>query len=1054
MAAEVVGTAFVRIRALTTGLAKDIERGIDRGARDADVDSSGAIVGDKFAKSAGEKIKAGMEDAVRDTTKNIDKKVDVDGGRRTGDRLGESIKSGLNRSFDGFKDRFAKLFGVDEASGQKAGARYGRGLRGSLLKIAAVIAPAIFGAGSLILQYVTALVAQIGLLAQATAGAGLAMGGAFAVGLAALLPLVLAFKTQTPQLKKFTDQAKKVGKAWGEVGAATQETLLPGLEKALDYSKALIPIFRGWGREVGRVVGSHVEFLAAILASEEGQRRMRSILQQSTPVLETMARVALRLGDVLSRLFEAVLPITLQFVEAIDQMVARWQEALAVTSADGTLAATLQDWYDKASLVGGALADLWGAIWNILKVGGTSAVPFFENFSTWAARFNEWTASAVGQNRLKQIFDDALAVAHEFNGLVVDISRAIGGAVFEAGGNEGIIGFITTLREDVVPFLDTFIRETREAYGPALVEFFGVFGEFLSVLAQGEAINITLMTLTATLQAFTAALETLMSIPGFDRFLGIMLGLGAAFAILKSVGAVKLIGLLGQALVGLAGAIGVALGASGLAAFAVGGAVIAAVVAGIVLLVTHWDKVKAAFEATVRFLKDPMERLERLGELIGDLAGWIGEKLGEAWDAVTEFVGNLGSSIGDAVSDAFGSSLEAVKRWPGNIAKALGRLGSTVFGAIGKGLARLPGLLGDLLSKAGTFAFEALRASIHRGLQLVLAIFIGIPSLVGKALFMLGKFLIEAFVDGISFLVRELPRLIGSVITFFTELPGNIIKALSALGSTIADFFSGTAWPAITEAVSTGVDAVIDFFVKLPGRALDALSTIGETLAGLFQDAVDGAVDIVSTAIDNILQFFRDLPGNIASFATDIANAALDIGEDIIGGIIGGITGAAEAIGGAAADILDGIGNLIGEFKKGLFGAIDRLLPDKIDGVKVDVPGLGKITLVPSINLPDNPLKDLGLYAMGGIFTRATPGIIGEDGAEVLIPLTRPRRALELYEKSGLASVLAQARRNNSRSGASTLSPSSSGGDTIINQTFNEKVDPKHIATELAWILS
>jgi hypothetical protein len=43
--------------------------------------------------------------------------------------------------------------------------------------------------------------------------------------------------------------------------------------------------------------------------------------------------------------------------------------------------------------------------------------------------------------------------------------------------------------------------------------------------------------------------------------------------------------------------------------------------------------------------------------------------------------------------------------------------------------------------------------------------------------------------------------------------------------------------------------------------------------------------------------------------------------------------------------------------------------------------------------------------ANGGIFSGRQPAIIGEAGAEAVIPLTRPQRALDLLEQSGLASL-------------------------------------------------
>src|SRR5690606_27368283 len=48
-------------------------------------------------------------------------------------------------------------------------------------------------------------------------------------------------------------------------------------------------------------------------------------------------------------------------------------------------------------------------------------------------------------------------------------------------------------------------------------------------------------------------------------------------------------------------------------------------------------------------------------------------------------------------------------------------------------------------------------------------------------------------------------------------------------------------------------------------------------------------------------------------------------------------------------------------------------------------------------------------FADGGIIRRPTVGLVGEAGPEVIIPLTRPARARQLADQSGLTSILAQA---------------------------------------------
>lgn len=71
--------------------------------------------------------------------------------------------------------------------------------------------------------------------------------------------------------------------------------------------------------------------------------------------------------------------------------------------------------------------------------------------------------------------------------------------------------------------------------------------------------------------------------------------------------------------------------------------------------------------------------------------------------------------------------------------------------------------------------------------------------------------------------------------------------------------------------------------------------------------------------------------------------------------------------------------------------------------------------------------------ANGGIFSGAQNAIIGEAGAEAVIPLTRPRRALDLMEQSGLASL--------ARGQGSAVN--------IENATFVEPIDAQLLAAKV-----
>lgn len=98
--------------------------------------------------------------------------------------------------------------------------------------------------------------------------------------------------------------------------------------------------------------------------------------------------------------------------------------------------------------------------------------------------------------------------------------------------------------------------------------------------------------------------------------------------------------------------------------------------------------------------------------------------------------------------------------------------------------------------------------------------------------------------------------------------------------------------------------------------------------------------------------------------------------------------------------------------------------------------------------------------AEGGIYTSPTAKIIGEAGAEVLIPLTDPEQAWGLMQKSGLLGVVAGYMNSSYTAGtssggsyasaASGGSSSGGGGDTF-NLTAITAASPKDIMDEFLW---
>jgi hypothetical protein len=687
MSGEVVGTAFIKIKALTRGLAKDIEKSVKKGMADAKLDKAGEEEGKKLGKSMGdstvdsasETIKKRSGDIVpKDAFEDVRKKFNKEGGllgdfdilpegteekiSESFDRINKSISEGFSegagslsdteilsdadaakiqkdferqankvrsnlyrinknmvkefpkdgssigdstlvsdddvakinkqhqRQFDKVRSNLyrinqsmAKAFPqvkagdiVPDLTGEREdterdtnaiggaldrlfnkmkslGDSGGGGLPGGFLgKSVAGIGGAIVAAlpyiqdvGSAVLSYATGLVAQVGFLTTALAGFGAAAGAAIGGALLPLGPIMLAFKAETEELTIFKDSLKAAGEEFLRIGIATQATLLPALDDAIFQMGELVPMFSEFGFFVGQAVGNFARLASLVLTGEMAQGRFAAILQSSMRILDMLMPMILDVGNILSGIWVAAAPAAERFVGTLSRMVHRWSEIVNFGLYTGTLTDTLNTWYDRAELVGRALGNLAGAVFDILSVGADSADSVFVRFDEWAKRYRAWTESEVGQNKLKLIFDNSLAVMREINGVVSDLFDGIFGRLGDVGGVDSMVEALQNFR-DVLPeikeefqgFVDQ-IRDVNSIVGPQLVaKFTQAFEELKEPIGRLVYAILDVMSAMEESGAFETFLDlmkilaevltTLLSIPGFGTFIGYMIAFGGA----------------------------------------------------------------------------------------------------------------------------------------------------------------------------------------------------------------------------------------------------------------------------------------------------------------------------------------------------------------------------------------------------------------------------------------------------------------------------------------------------------------------------------------------
>ena len=276
---------------------------------------------------------------------------------------------------------------------------------------------------------------------------------------------------------------------------------------------------------------------------------------------------------------------------------------------------------------------------------------------------------------------------------------------------------------------------------------------------------------------------------------------------------------------------------------------------------------------------------------------------------------------------------------------------TTVFSNIGQIIQPIIDRLPEIIINIVDALMNNLPALIEGCIQLVIGIVQAIPQII-LALIEALPTIITSIVAG---LFQALPTLIMGIIQLIGEIGKAIWAILKGFFSSLGKFFSG-----LWESIKTIFQPVIDFFKNIFQGAWDGIKNIWNAVSGFFSGIWNGIKNIFS----GVGNFFKN----------------------IFQGAYNGITGIFSKIGGFFKDVFGALGNII--------KAPVNLV---IKGLNVLIGGLNKVGFdvpdwVPVIggkrfgfNIPKIPLLAKGTVVENG----AQPAIIGEDGAEAVVPLEK-----------------------------------------------------------------
>ncbi|WP_147425473.1 phage tail protein [Bailinhaonella thermotolerans] len=319
----------------------------------------------------------------------------------------------------------------------------------------------------------------------------------------------------------------------------------------------------------------------------------------------------------------------------------------------------------------------------------------------------------------------------------------------------------------------------------------------------------------------------------------------------------------------------------------------------------------------------------------------------------------------EAIGDAIGSILEAVAPLLPVVGELAGLLGVILAGAA-KNLASLLMPLVQAFSDALLPVLPQLTSAMRDLFAAQEPVYRALGEEMGKAL------------------AQIIPEFLKLVPVIIDELVPAFIEFLREITPFIPTFFklateTTKLVPALIWLAQTAVQLTSAFFSlkDLPGKIVMGLTSMAITVKDKLIGALNSAKEVARNAMSGILTTISELPGRIAS----LGGKMLEAGKKLLGKLVDGLKGA----GGVALDLASHIVQAIRSFFNSAISAIERAINS--------IPGL------PDIRLPR--------FADGGIIDRPTVGLVGEAGREVIVPLTRPRRAVELAQRSGLVDLLA-----------------------------------------------
>lgn len=493
---SVVGRGYVTIRAVTSGVERDVQQGVDRALGRVNANDGAEKLGKRVESKMGKTIGDGKE--TETGVKKSLNRTNVDNeSKKLGDRIGEKIS-------------------------KSAGERSGGLLKKVLLS---PISPALLNQTATLLSSTaaagTALASTLGPVLAGGAG----VGANALLGLGATLATVkLAFrKNDIPQ---FT---ARLGPAKAEVDKLSdslQKRLFPSLSRSINGAmRSLGPTLRTGLGQTAKSIDHVTNRFAAMAQTPLFKTRLAGVLRTNAQALDLFGRAGVTSSGSFLALANAAGPLTVRFANFANKAADSAAQQINAAEASGKLEGFFNRAGDTTAQWGRVLGNTSKALFHVFDTGSQTGGVFLTKLENVTAKFDQWTQSVEGQSALKDWFAQSVPVMEATGRLLGALGKTFSGL---SGGAGPLVTTLDFLSQGVLPALDAGLKVIIPPSN-ALMQVFASMSPVLNTVVPAlNAIGTVVGNLPTPLQAAVGGL-LLFAVAG-DKIQTKLTGAKAKFA--------------------------------------------------------------------------------------------------------------------------------------------------------------------------------------------------------------------------------------------------------------------------------------------------------------------------------------------------------------------------------------------------------------------------------------------------------------------------------------------------------------------------------------------